>query len=119
MLGEPIALITLHHAPQGVALTATGGVELHAATIPGVLRHLASTLDGKPVNPRIVGPLMVSDLPDGVVPLAAAMSIKALSAEGLPAYYERVSHDLTNVEALGMVTTLADSLRARLIGLAH
>lgn len=115
-VGAPVAMFTVHAGDAGITLLGPG-VQLSAATLPGALRHLASTIDGRPLNPAIVGGVYLHDLPDGVVPLATVMSIKALNPDGRPTYYERWSPDLHSVEALGMATTLADSLRARLIGL--
>jgi hypothetical protein len=113
-LGNPIGMLTVHHGPNGITLTGTGGVQITAGTVPGALRALASALDGKPLNPTVIGVALV-DLPPGAIALSAAMSIKALSPEGIPAYYERISGDLTLVEALGMVSTFRDTITAHLV----
>jgi hypothetical protein len=55
-------------------------------------------------------------LPDGVTALECVVTIKALDEEGDVSLYERKSRGLNSWEALGMVTTLADTLRNRLAG---
>jgi hypothetical protein len=55
------------------------------------------------------------DLPEGAVPLDVVCLVKALDAEGRMMLCERSSDGLTRWEALGMATTFADSMRARLI----
>lgn len=56
----------------------------------------------------------VPDLPDGITPLEVVVSIKTLDQDGSIAIYERLSEGLSPWEALGMLTTLADSLRDQL-----
>lgn len=55
--------------------------------------------------------LELPDLPSNVTALEVVMSIKVLDEEGEVRLYERCSEGLSTWEALGMATTLADSLR--------
>ncbi len=54
-------------------------------------------------------------LPEGSVPLEAVVLVKFLSAEGTVRYGELSTPSLTTVEALGMITTAQDTMRARLM----
>jgi hypothetical protein len=58
-----------------------------------------------------VAGINLPDLPDGITPLECVVTIKGLDTDGDITLYERISDGLTSWEALGMVTTLADSLR--------
>lgn len=49
-------------------------------------------------------------LPDGVTALECLVSVKALDDEGRVRLFERSSEGLTGWEALGMASTLRDSL---------
>ena len=59
--------------------------------------------------------MQLPDLPEGVTALECVMSIKALDENGEIRLFEQTSTGLTTWEALGMVTTLADSMRRRLL----
>ncbi len=56
----------------------------------------------------------VPDLPEGFTPLEALISIKGLDADGNVMLVERITDGIASWEALGMATTMADSLRQRL-----
>lgn len=57
----------------------------------------------------------IPELPNGVTALECVMSIKVLDEDGNMRLYERTSQGLNAWEALGMINTLADSLRRRLM----
>lgn len=47
--------------------------------------------------------LPLVDMPEGIIPLAAVVVVKALDAGGDLAYYTQVTDDVTAVEMLGMI----------------
>lgn len=55
------------------------------------------------------------ELGEGYVPLEFVISVKCLSPEGIVCYKEIFSKGLHAVEALGMLTTLTDTVRNRLM----
>lgn len=59
------------------------------------------------------------DLGKGWVPLEALTIIKCLDPTGVVRYREMTSASLHPVEALGMLTTMADTMRARLMSSAR
>jgi hypothetical protein len=52
--------------------------------------------------------------------LEGVLSVKCLDkTTGAMTYLEKKTDGLTHIEALGMLTTLADSIRAGLVGVSH
>jgi hypothetical protein len=62
-----------------------------------------------------VNRLRFKDLPDGSVALEGILLIKYIDPEGSIRYAEMSTASLHPVEALGMVKTAEDTLRARLM----
>ena len=56
----------------------------------------------------------MTDLPKGAQPIECVVLVKVLTHDGSVALCERASSGLTTWEALGMVTTFADTLRSQL-----
>jgi len=54
----------------------------------------------------------IPDLPDGSIPVDVVLLCKWVDVDGKVKYSEMKSSSLHNVEALGMVTTAADTLRS-------
>lgn len=55
------------------------------------------------------------DLGKGWAPLEYVLLVKCLNPEGIVRYREMTSQNLHPVEALGMATTFADTMRSRLM----
>jgi hypothetical protein len=66
----------------------------------------------------MIGKLDVPDPPDGWVYLDAVVLIKCVDDSGAVRYKEMRSNDLPLVEALGMVTTYTDTIKAQIMRLA-
>lgn len=58
---------------------------------------------------------LLPELGEGWVPLEALTIVKCLNPTGEIRYREMLSRNLHPVEALGMLTTMADTMRARLM----
>jgi hypothetical protein len=59
--------------------------------------------------------LEVGDLDDGVTPIEVVVSLKGLDENGRVILYERMSAGLSGWEAIGMLMTHSDGLRAALV----
>jgi hypothetical protein len=62
-----------------------------------------------------VDKLRFRDLPKGAVALEGVLLVKYITEEGTIRYAEMATPTLHPVEALGMVTTAEDTIRARLM----
>jgi hypothetical protein len=63
----------------------------------------------------MIGKLDVPDPPDGWMYLDAIVLIKCADDTGAVRYKEMRSNDLTLVEALGMITTYTDTIKAQIM----
>lgn len=117
---EPAAYLGSFHLsrdPHGVIHVQGTHVDVQAGSVPVALKLLADlAAHGRPVSAAIpvACGLPLAALPEGWTPLTAVASIKCLTGDGEVCYVERTSPDLTYVEALGMLTTHADTLRRNL-----
>lgn len=64
----------------------------------------------------IYGNVELPDFNDGDIVIEAVVLAKVITVEGKTVYREWKSSDLHPVEALGMVTTMEDTLRAMIMG---
>lgn len=59
--------------------------------------------------------LELPDIPAGCTPLELVVVVKALDSNGSVVLCERISDGLSRWEALGMLTTMADTVRTALV----
>lgn len=53
---------------------------------------------------NLLGSIRLASLPDEAMPLEAIVLIKALNEEGVPCWYFRYSDDLSQMEAVGVLS---------------